>query len=117
MIEKNCQILNEKNGIPKGKKSYNLSEIMAILGICRSSATKLIRTNQFRSVRIGREVRVLKSDFEETFYQKKNPTEVNGATVEPKKEPQGITEEAMLNYMVQNPDFLQKFKVLLGVGN
>ena len=28
-----------------------------------------------------------------------------------------ITEEAMLNYMVQNPDFLQKFKVLLGVGN
>ena len=31
--------------------------------ICRSSATKLIRTNQFRSVRIGREVRVLKSDF------------------------------------------------------
>lgn len=55
--------------------------------------------------------------FEETFYQKKNPSEVNGATVEPKKEPQGITEEAMLNYMVQNPDFLQKFKVLLGVGN
>ena len=59
MIEKNCQKLNEKNGVPKGKKSYNLSEIMAILGICRSSATKLIRTNQFRSVRIGREVRVL----------------------------------------------------------
>ena len=58
-----------------------------------------------------------KQRFEETFYQKKNPSEVNGATVEPKKEPQGITEEAMLNYMVQNPDFLQKFKVLLGVGN
>ena len=64
MIEKNCQKLNEKNGVPKGKKSYNLSEIMAILGICRSSATKLIRTNQFSSVRIGREVRVLKSDFD-----------------------------------------------------
>ena len=46
MIEQNCQKLNEKNGVPKGKKSYNLSEIMAILGICRSSATKLIRTNQ-----------------------------------------------------------------------
>ena len=45
MIEKNCQKLNEKNGVPKGKKSYNLSEIMAILGI-------------------GREVRVLKSDFD-----------------------------------------------------
>lgn len=55
--------------------------------------------------------------FEETFYQKKNPSEVNVATAEPTKAPQGITEEAMLNYMVQNPDFLQKFKVLLGVGN
>ena len=35
MIEKNCQKLNEKNGVPKGKKSYNLSEIMAILEILR----------------------------------------------------------------------------------
>ena len=29
----------------------------------------------------------------------------------------GVNTWAMLNYMVQNPDFLQKFKVLLGVGN
>lgn len=61
--------------------------------------------------------------FEETFYQQKKPSAVSGATVEPTpatppvQEPQAITEEAMLNYMVQNPDFLQKFKVLLGVGN
>lgn len=44
MIEQNCLRLNEKNGTPKGKKSYNLSEIMAILGICRSSATKLVKS-------------------------------------------------------------------------
>ncbi len=55
--------------------------------------------------------------FEETFYQQKNPTEGGVAAAEPTKAPQGITEEAMLNYMVQNPDFLQKFKVLLGVAN
>ena len=66
---------------------------------------------------LNRQTELHAQRFEETFYQKKNPSEVNGATVEPKKEPQGITEEAMLNYMVQNPDFLQKFKVLLGVGN
>ena len=76
MIEKNCQKLNEKNGVPKGKKSYNLSEIMAILGICRSSATKLIRTNQFRSIRIGREVRVLKSDFDAWLENNANKEEV-----------------------------------------
>jgi hypothetical protein len=76
--------------------------------------------NEIRKVNshiIDEDRRLNAQRFEETFYQKKNPSEVNGATVEPKKEPQGITEEAMLNYMVQNPDFLQKFKVLLGVGN
>lgn len=64
MIEQNCLRLNEKNGTSKGKKSYNLSEIMAILGICRSSATKLVKSNQFRSIRIGREVRIPKSEFD-----------------------------------------------------
>ena len=53
----------------------------------------------------------------------KKPSAVSGATVEPApatppvQEPQAITEKAMLNYMVQNPEFLRKFKVLLGVGN
>ena len=64
MIEQNCLRLNERNGTSKGKKSYNLSEIMAILGICRSSATKLVKSNQFRSIRIGREVRIPKSEFD-----------------------------------------------------
>lgn len=76
MIEKNCQKLNEKNGVSKGKTSYNLSEIMAILGICRSSATKLIKSNQFRSIRIGREVRVLKSDLDAWLDNNDNKEEV-----------------------------------------
>lgn len=64
MIEENCRKLNETGGLSKGKTSYNLKEIMAMLGICRSSATKLIKSNAFHSVRIGKEVRVLKSDFD-----------------------------------------------------
>ena len=61
--------------------------------------------------------------FEETFYQQKNPSNTIDAPADPSHisppstDGQGITEEAMLNYMVQNPEFLQKFKVLLGVGN
>lgn len=54
MIEQNCLRLNEKNGTPKGKKSYNLSEIMAILGICRSSATLLSQISFVVSVSVER---------------------------------------------------------------
>ncbi len=64
MIELNCLKLNEKNGISKGKKSYNLSEITKILGIGHTSATKLIKSNQFCSFRIGREVRIPKEEFD-----------------------------------------------------
>lgn len=102
-------------------------EIDRVKQCCRAASTKVGGTGLRYTVMIcGTDVyshiidedrRLNAQRFEETFYQKKNPSEVNGATVEPKKEPQGITEEAMLNYMVQNPDFLQKFKVLLGVGN
>lgn len=64
MIEKNCQLLNEQNGISKGKASYKLKEIIAILGISPSAARNLIKENKFRSVRIGREVRIIKADFD-----------------------------------------------------
>lgn len=64
MIEKNCQLLNEQNGISKGKASYKLKEIIAILGISPSTARNLIKENKFRSVRIGREVRIIKADFD-----------------------------------------------------
>lgn len=64
MIEKNCQILNEKNGTTKGKTSYKLKEIIEILGISPSTAHKLIKENHFRSVRIGRECRIIKADFD-----------------------------------------------------
>ncbi len=52
--------------------------------------------------------------FEDTFYQQQNPAETS---VEPKNGTNGITDEVMLNYMLSNPQFIEKFKVLLGIGN
>ena len=64
MIEQNCQKLNESAGASKGKRSYTVKEITEILGISPSSAVKLIKANMFRSIRVGREVRIPKADFD-----------------------------------------------------
>ena len=97
------------------KLKLNGGDIKSVQGDSGHAQVKMV-TDVYSHI-IDEDRRLNAQRFEETFYQKKNPSEVNGATAEPKKDPQGITEEAMLNYMVQNPDFLQKFKVLLGVGN
>ena len=98
-------------------------EIDRVKQCCRAASTKVGGTGLRYSHILDEDRRLNAQRFEETFYQQKNPSAVSGATVEPTpttppvQEPQAITEEAMLNYMVQNPEFLQKFKVLLGVGN
>ena len=65
--------------------------------------------------------------FEEAFYQHKELSESsaeelksdtqNAHSDDDRKPPQdgGITDETMLNYLINNPEFLQKFKALLGV--
>ena len=65
--------------------------------------------------------------FEEAFYQHKELSESNTEKLksdtpnthsdDDRKPPQdgGITDETMLNYLINNPEFLQKFKALLGV--
>ena len=64
MIEKNCQILNETNKLSRGKMSYNLKEIQAILGVCQCTARKIVRSNQFPSIHLGKEVRISKAEFD-----------------------------------------------------
>ncbi len=64
MFESKCQQLNKKNGIARGKGSYNIKEIADLLGICRDSASALVKREGFRCVRLGRELRVVKSDFD-----------------------------------------------------
>lgn len=106
-------LMNKRNKlIQSGKYTDGIDEVIMKIKKAKKRTFRVLYSHI-----IDEDRRLNAQRFEETFYQKKNPSEVNGATVEPKKEPQGITEEAMLNYMVQNPDFLQKFKVLLGVGN
>lgn len=103
------------------KLKLNGGDIKSVQGDSGHAQVKMV-TDVYSHI-LDEDRRLNAQRFEETFYQQKNPSAVSGATVEPTpvtppvQEPQAITEEAMLNYMVQNPEFLQKFKVLLGVGN
>lgn len=84
MIDQNCLKLNESAGTSKGKRSYTVKEITEILGISPSSATKLIKANMFRSIRVGREVRIPKSDFD--AWLDNESKEVNQYGINSKKE-------------------------------
>lgn len=46
------------------KQVYTCEEIQAILGISRSTAYRLIRSNVFRTVRIGGQYRISKKSFD-----------------------------------------------------
>lgn len=64
MIEENCLKLNETIDKVRGKTSYNLKEIQKLLGVCRSTATKIVMAKYFPSIRVGREVRIPKAAFD-----------------------------------------------------
>ena len=64
MIEENCRKLNETVDRARGKTSYNLKEIQKLLGVCRSTATKIVKAKYFLSIRVGREVRIPKAAFD-----------------------------------------------------
>lgn len=64
MIEENCLKLNETIDKVRGKTSYNLKEIQKLLGVCRSTATKIVKAKYFLSIRVGREVRIPKAAFD-----------------------------------------------------
>ena len=46
------------------KRTYTVSEIQDILGIGRVSAYSLVKSNVFRSVRVGDSIRVSKRSFD-----------------------------------------------------
>jgi len=64
MFEKQCEALNAKNAVLKGKGSYSIKEITKMLSICRDSAIALIKRNEFKSVKFGNRVRIVKSSFD-----------------------------------------------------
>lgn len=46
------------------KRTYTVSEVQEILGISQPTAYRLIKKNLFRSVKIGRTVRISKISFD-----------------------------------------------------
>ncbi len=49
---------------PIDKKTYTVMEIQDILGISQPTAYALIKQNLFRSIKVGRHIRVSKSSFD-----------------------------------------------------
>lgn len=47
------------------KRTYTVSEIQDILGICRTSCYNLLKTGQFRVIRIGAHIRIPCKSFDE----------------------------------------------------
>lgn len=47
------------------KRAYSVDDIMDILDISRSSAYILIKKNHFRSIKVGKQLRIPKASFDE----------------------------------------------------
>ena len=58
------RIEDNKNPTEYEKRTYTVSEIQDILGIGRVSAYSLVKSNVFRSVRVGDSIRVSKRSFD-----------------------------------------------------
>ena len=46
------------------KRTYTVSEIAEILGIGKSSAYNLVKENTFRTIRIGKTIRISRKSFD-----------------------------------------------------
>ncbi len=70
MFEKRIAELNreyEMNPVSmeNEKRTYTVDEIQDILEIGRTSAYNLVKTNEFRSVRVGGHIRISKKSFDD----------------------------------------------------
>lgn len=70
ILEKRIAKLNDIDGIPpvmdvsNSKRTYSVEDIQRILDISRSTAYLLIKKNLFKSVKVGKQIRVSKSSFD-----------------------------------------------------
>ena len=48
-----------------GKRTYSIEEIQQILDISRSTAYSLIKRKLFKSVKVGKQIRISKKSFDE----------------------------------------------------
>ena len=47
------------------KRTYTVEEIQNILGISKSTAYALVKSNEFKSINVGRHIRISKKSFDE----------------------------------------------------
>ena len=70
MFEKEISTLNEQIEAARElqiteKRTYTIPEIQDILGISQPTAYALVKKNLFRTVRVGRHIRISKKSFDE----------------------------------------------------
>ena len=65
MAELNKQYMDQEFAIDNEKRAYSVDDIMSILDISRSTAYTLIKRNYFRSIKIGKQLRIPKASFDE----------------------------------------------------
>ena len=57
--------MNHESAIDNEKRAYSVDDIMSILDISRSTAYILIKKKCFRSIKIGKQLRIPKTSFDE----------------------------------------------------
>ena len=103
------------------KLKLNGGDIKSVQGDSGHAQVKMV-TDVYSHI-LDEDRRLNAQRFEETFYQQKTPLEspisVTGQpqTVQPDTAQQSINDETMLNYMLEHPEFIKKFKALLNMGN
>lgn len=65
MSELSAQNQNLEPVSDNERRTYSVDDIMAILDISRSTAYILIKKNYFRSIKIGKQLRIPKISFDE----------------------------------------------------
>ena len=65
MTELSVQNHNLEPVADNERRTYSVEDIMAILDISRSTAYILIKKNYFRSIKIGKQLRIPKISFDE----------------------------------------------------
>lgn len=61
----NAESTNESPSFTVEKRTYTIPEIQDILGISPPTAYALVKKNLFRTVRVGRHLRISKKSFDE----------------------------------------------------
>ena len=73
LLEQRIADLNTNSGVSpavsdgkaKEKRTYSIDEIQQILDISRSTAYLLIKRKPFKSVKVGKQIRISKKSFDE----------------------------------------------------